>query len=1686
MADIKKFGTFGGVFTPSLLTILGVIMYLRIGWVTGHAGLTGIIAIIVIAHLISITTGLSISSIATDKKVGAGGVYYVLSRSLGLPIGGALGITLFLATSLSIALYLVGFAEIFNEYTKIGYVLNDAGVYVQPADMTNSYRLTGSIALLVLTIIAFISTSIAIKTQYIILTAIVLSLLSIFFGDASNLATETVAVVSNENVSMAALFAIFFPAVTGFTAGVAMSGDLKDPKKAIPFGTMGSIAVGFIIYLALGIFLAVMVAPDVLINNGKVLFDYAAIGLLVYFGVWGATLSSALGGILGGPRILQAMSVDKLTPKVFAAGVGAGNEPRNALILTVIIAECGILIGDLNVIAEVVSMFYLAAYGFINLSFFLESWASSDFKPTFKVNKWFGLIGFVVTFIIMSQLNLLAMVAAFIIIIGIYFYLSRKQITLGTGDIWQSVWATIVKKGLKRMDANKDHKRNWKPNTLLFSTDQRQRSKMIEFSKAISGQSGIITNFDLHENPEAKVLFPKSKEVVKDEELENHGIFGRKLEVQNIFKGIESIACTFGFSGIEPNTVLMDWPGQTKDPIWFTEMTAKLIDLDYNVLYLDYDERLGFRRKEKIDLWWRGVGNNAELMLSLAKFITASPDWSRASIRILLVNDTNVDFKVVENRIRNVVEQFRVKAEIRVVNNEVDQKPIYDLMKLHSSEADLVFVGIPEINENERDDFVMRTNNLVSVIGTTLLVKASSHFDETDLKLEQINLQSKEREIEENALVELSHFASQISPIKKLDQELHLSANHLMKLAIQPIENYHQTLFSKVTKGMDNFLASIQTKESKIEVHAALQTVLNDIRVFYKDAIDHQLPVVFEQFDVEWRAYLDTKEELVAYADKKIQFAPDMRGEMAQLVTDEHISRKVLFRDSIQKYWLSVGLRNDFEALNEFGYQNLILLHQSKNILHQVIWELLANIEKEGIVQQDIEASKIKINSALERFNAEALQLATNFYSGIRNKERSALNDLAEVFLAKDYRVVLSQKYPLLSTGELQHFRKESIAYPTYFYRNLILFTHHLQSDLYLLAFSTKIQGLTDQILDYTDENYLKKIHQNINDIKGQLVEFTAKIERSEDQKILGSAIRISQELFFNSEYVIAKLLAGINEFNSAIPSEVELMTAKSINGIREEQGKALITEKIALKEITDYLTRTHFVDPIHERIQVFYDQLKRITGLIMGAANNLQKGIDTYAHSHDKQVLIEAISKDTETIEELENEVDNIGLGFTTELFDRQELLRKELDVNHIIEQVENLRQYVKQQKRRNVLLDKFQEVNKKATRKVGSLLSYLVQKKQDRTAFEYKSKYADIISEQGKLSEFMTTIGSQTDLPFYYEQLFTGTHYSDSKTIENRRFELNRIEAAIKEIRSGVKGAIVISGQAGSGKTYLAMHIASQSLTGSLYKIVPPIQRTWTTEDLTSAMQRATGINDSIQTILKKMPPQSTLVFEDLEQWWLKAEGGDVLINALASLIKNNDANHFFILTSNAHAYRLICRTTVIQNAVLKTIILAPLNDRQIREVIWTRHQVGGLRIRFDAEKETHLSIRKLNNYLGKFHTSSQGNVGLALQQWVNSATDQIDNALLMRKPIVYDFPAIKDPTWKNILYQLFIHHNLSVEEIERIYGDAEDEQLSEILNNMINTQLVEQNERGEFQLKKTVKPYLENWLHGTGFIN
>lgn len=722
MEKKNKFGTFGGVFTPSILTILGVIMYMRLGWVVGNAGLIGAIVIIVIAHVISIATGLSVSSVATDKKIGAGGIYYVLSRSMGIPIGGSIGIALFVGTAFSISLYLIGFAESFNAY--LGFETS-----------INSLRITGTIALFALTALALISTSVAIKTQFIILAAIVISLVSIFFS-ATEFAPTVVNLFATENaVPLEVVFAVFFPAVTGFTAGIAMSGDLENPKKSIPRGTLYAIGVGLIVYILLAFFIAYNIDSEVLKSDYNILMKIAFFTPAVVAGIWGATLSSALGGILGGPRILQAMSIDKVTPKLFSKGKGPNNEPVNALLLAFIIAEIGILIGELDIIARVVSMFYLTAYSFINLSFFLESWANPDFQPTFKVKRWIGLIGFIACFAVMFKLDMIAMIAALAVITAMYFRLQRKEVKLQSNDVWKSVWENVVNKGLKKIDAQIEEKSNWNPNIILFSGKSEHQSYLLDLCKTVSGRTGIVTNFKLILDKENnKPPLKKIDQIVREPMFKDLGVFARQIKVDNIYNGITNIASTFGFSGVEPNTIMMGWPKGLEDSKEYSKMTQTLLHLDYNLLYLDFDRKYKFGNYNSVDFWWRETDSkNAEMMLNIARFIIASPKWSNTSIRVLFVNNNNINVSSIESKISKLVEDLRVKVAIKIINNAVEQKEFYKIIEEESKVTNLTVIGIPDYNIEKQAEFVLKTNNLFEAIGSTLLVRASHNFNELDL-----------------------------------------------------------------------------------------------------------------------------------------------------------------------------------------------------------------------------------------------------------------------------------------------------------------------------------------------------------------------------------------------------------------------------------------------------------------------------------------------------------------------------------------------------------------------------------------------------------------------------------------------------------------------------------------------------------------------------------------------------------------------------------------------------------------------------------------------------------------------------------------------------------------------------------------------------------------------------------------
>lgn len=1661
MAGEKKFNWFGGVFVPSLLTILGVIMYLRLGYVVGNQGLWGALFIVLVAHIISITTGLSISSVATDKKVGAGGVYYVLSRSLGLPIGGAIGLTLFVGTAFSIALYLVGFAESFS-----GFLETATGWDLGP----NNLRIIASSFLLILTILAFISTSLAIKTQFFILGAIIVSLISIFFASGVEIPDQIMSFGNSDTDDFSTVFAIFFPAVTGFTAGIAMSGDLKNPKKAIPVGTLASIFVGLAVYIGLTVFLSYNADPELLRTDNNILMNMALWPKWVLAGIWGATLSSALGGILGGPRILQAMSIDKITPKIFGKGVGKSNEPRNALIFAVIIAECGILIGELDMIASIVSMFFLAAYGFINISFFLESWASTDFSPSFKVNKWIGMLGFLATFLVMSQLNMQAMFGAFIIIGGIYVWLTRKQINLGTGDVWQSVWTMIVKKGLHKMEKSKDHKRNWKANMLLFSGNTKERPHLLQFSKALTGQAGMVTNFDLIENQSAATLFPKSKEKTEDEELERLGIFGRQMEVQNIFKGIETISMTFGFSGIEPNSVLMGWQKNTKDPIWFAEMTQKLISLDYNVLYLDYDKRWGFKDFQTIDLWWRDISNSAELMLSLTRFLGNSSDWRRAKVRILFMNNSATDYRVIKSGIDEELKSFRVNAEIKVINNKIDQKPIYELMKLHSSYTDLVMIDIPDIEKGDEKVFVEQTNSLVEFIGTTLLVKASSHFDETVISLQNENepiIEVKEK-AELSALTQ-TPFPQVNEKITELESRLNSSSNILIEQGFKPISNMYYAMFDEFQIQLDKYFDQLQKRPDVNVIFKMYPLFIEEIDKRMKLIPEKQLSSSAEILENDMAVYLRDRRNILKDSPKSFKDTAE-NGEI----------KKITWKTAVQSEMESSFLQELNKILCAFGVSNFRMIRDLSDNIQSQCERLIDNLEysNKDQLHHFVEEAKKEAHHSLDELKVSARGLYDETAAKLSQLDRTLCNRVIDRLMGN-----MDLQENRWDEKELKTNQEFIANYANYWKRNQILFHNQTSADLMLNKVINAINRLRKQVENHIQATYFKGLQKTIDKVSADIDKTLSHIKDGNIDSSILDEISMEEGIFFNPENLSNQLAHRSNNIASGLPEEIEVMKSDSLNDFGSNQGIDVISEKLVLDKITDYIIETKFIEPSKKEV---FDVCYTLQNIHNELLTTVQSFIHESKHSMDKNDQVEVKTHGIEVqrkVTEILESFQGLQSSFKQRLKHIYDVAVAEMDIHPIIKEAEELEQFINKEKRRKGL-DKWVENAKASIQKTIIKTEALIDKDdKESTKSEFLEKHKASENIASVIGRFIYTIELKEDLkekiPFYYRQLFTGKHLSVKQGNSSRIREIEELHIGINKLKAGISGAIMITGESLSGKSFLVEQIAKE-IECNRVNIIAPEGGSSKVEDIQLAFQRAFNSNKNVHQILKDLNQRTTIVLDDIELWWRKSDIENGALKQLINLINAFGMKHYFILTSNIYSYKHICSTIHLERVLVGTALLPPLSHKELSEVIAVRHRLGNLQMIYKDQAENEISERRMMKLMDSIHEASGGNIGLALRLWLSSIDQVSDQKIHISEIEALHFPEVERMGWKVLLFQMILHKSMQTEEIMALFHTETKSWVNNLLKTLVNSGLLEEKNKNIYRVRKSCTPYIEEWLN------
>ncbi|MBW1898847.1 MAG: amino acid permease, partial [Deltaproteobacteria bacterium] len=676
---------------------------------------------------ITILTTISLSAIATNLNVKGGGDYYLISRTLGLEFGGAIGIVLFLAQSVSIAFYCIGFGEV------IAGLIPKGSYGAMP-------QIIAASAVAFLFIFAWLGADWATRFQYVVMFILLAALVSFFTGglmqwDNSNLTQNWSA--PEGGLGFWVLFAIFFPAVTGFTQGVSMSGDLKDPGKSLPTGTFLAIGVSIFVYFFGTLLFASSLSRDVLVSDYSAMNRVAAVDFLITAGVVAATLSSAMASFLGAPRILQSLAGDRIFPFLlpFAKGSGTNDNPRRGVLLSAVIALVTISLGNLNVIAPIVSMFFLISYGLLNYATYFESRSDSpSFRPRFRLYDYrISLVGCLACFGVILAIDLSAGIIAIAVLIAIYQYLLRTSGPARWADSRRSHHIQQIHEHLIAASKEPEHPRNWRPHLLVFTGDSNRREKILKFASWFKGRSGFVTAVQILEGWGAKMIRLRAEmEETLQSDIAKAGsdAFPLLVTTPTLSLGLHTILQSYGIGPLKANTILLNWIKSSDDGSrsQYGRHLRTAYRLGCNLLVLDAKQHLWEKlenipsKNRRIDVWWWGDASS-RLMLLLAYLMTRSDDWKDSKIRVLAAGHDPESQKTVDD-LKQTLDEIRIDAEPEII-----AKPNADAISAYSSDAEFVFLPFRLKNDQLLDPFDGPLESIITRLPIVTLVLAAEDID---------------------------------------------------------------------------------------------------------------------------------------------------------------------------------------------------------------------------------------------------------------------------------------------------------------------------------------------------------------------------------------------------------------------------------------------------------------------------------------------------------------------------------------------------------------------------------------------------------------------------------------------------------------------------------------------------------------------------------------------------------------------------------------------------------------------------------------------------------------------------------------------------------------------------------------------------------------------------------------------
>uniref|UniRef100_UPI00398EA149 solute carrier family 12 member 1 isoform X1 n=2 Tax=Pristiophorus japonicus TaxID=55135 RepID=UPI00398EA149 len=649
---LVRFGWIKGVLVRCMLNIWGVMLFIRLSWIVGQAGIGLGVIVICLSTVVTVLTGISMSAICTNGVVRGGGAYYLISRSLGPEFGGSIGLIFSFANAVAVAMYVVGFAE-----TVVDILKENNALMIDPI---SDIRIVGCITVVALLGITVAGMEWETKAQVILLIILLIGIANYFIGTVipsstekkgkgffnyhANIFAENFGPSFRDGEGFFSVFAIFFPAATGILAGANISGDLKDPQVAIPKGTMLAIFITTITYVTVAICLGATVVRDAtgsvndtitstncngsaacmlgydfsacnthpckfgLMNNFQVMSMVSGFGPLITAGIFSATLSSALASLVSAPKIFQALCKDNIYKGLyfFGKGYGKNSEPIRSYILTFFIAVAFILIAELNTIAPVISNFFLASYALINFSCFHASYSKTPgWRPAFRFyNMWVSLLGTILCCAVMFVINWWAAVitVAIVLFLNIYVIYNKPEVNWGSSAQAMS-YVTALQDALSLTGVN-DHIKNFRPQCIVLTGSPMSRPALLDLTLSFTKNFSLCICSQVFMGPRKRTVSEINMNMDKYQQWlakNRKKAFYAAVAGDNLRDGVKCLLQASGLGRMKPNTLVIgykrDWrTTNSQDVENYVGILHDAFDFEYGLIILRISQGLDVSR----------------------------------------------------------------------------------------------------------------------------------------------------------------------------------------------------------------------------------------------------------------------------------------------------------------------------------------------------------------------------------------------------------------------------------------------------------------------------------------------------------------------------------------------------------------------------------------------------------------------------------------------------------------------------------------------------------------------------------------------------------------------------------------------------------------------------------------------------------------------------------------------------------------------------------------------------------------------------------------------------------------------------------------------------------------------------------------------------------------------------------